>query len=462
MTHRTKPLLFAVIAATSLAVPVAAHGEIITGPVTVRLELLADLGSSNAPNTLTHAGDATNRLFIVGQAGRIRLIKNGSLVTEPFLDIPAAGGSGFTLSTGGERGLLGLAFHPNFAQPGGTPGSGKFYTYTSETGRDASSDPITPDFSHPELPNVANHHSVVREWTVDPANPDQVDATTPSRVVMRINQPQGNHNGGALAFGHDHNLYIALGDGGGSNDQFGGINNNADGHTNTTGNSQDTSNVLGSILRVDPLGDTSANGQYAVPGDNPFVGKAGVDEIYAYGLRNPFRISFDRLTGELYAGDVGQGAREEVDRIVNGGNYGWVNFEGTRVNRTGGPDFEDTVAPIAEYNRSEGISVIGGFVYRGSAIPQLQGKYVFGDYQGPANVGRLFYLDLPTGDIRELQLDAASLSVNARLHGFGEDFHGELYVLLSNGDVLAIVPEPAAMSLLTLGALAMIRRPRRG
>ena len=431
-------------------------GLIPTGSVTVKLEKVATVntGQTGAPHYLTHAGDGSGRMFVVGQAGQILLIKDGQLQQTPFLDIPnLPPTTEIPFTNGGERGLLGLAFHPDFAASADTPGSGKLYTYTSERGTDDMGAAFTPDFNHPELGLVASHHTVIREWTVSSTSPDQIDTSVVSRELMRINQPQGNHNGGAIAFDADGLLHIALGDGGGSNDNLNGVNNPSDGHTNGIGNSQDLSNVYGSILRIDPVnqtGDTSANGQYSVPTSNPFVDNpSAVDEIFAYGLRNPFRISFDRDTGDLYAGDVGQSSVEEVDLIEPGGNHGWVFWEGTRLNRNGGPAFEDTVGPIGEYdNPEDGRSVIGGFVYRGSQVPELFDKYVFGDLGPNFVVGRLFYMDLPPnpgdpyGPIQEFMLDPSGESITSLLHGIGEDEDGELYALFRNGDVVRFAPGP--------------------
>ena len=399
------------------------------------------------PNSLGHAGDGTGRLFVSDQDGILHLLEGDELAMDPFLDV---GALGIPIATSGERGLLGFAFHPNFAEPSATPGSGLLYTYTSEARAG------TADFSHPELDagNRGNHHTVIREWTVSATDPSRVDTSVPSRVLMRINQPQGNHNGGDLAFGQDGNLYISLGDGGGSNDASGGAQSPTDGHTNTLGNSQDLSNIYGTILRIDPLG-TNAGG-YGVPGDNPFVGSSALDEIYAYGLRNPFRISFDRETGDLYAGDVGQGAREEIDEILPGLNYGWVFREGSRVNRQGGP--ADTEPPVGEYTRTgDNRAVIGGFVYRGSEIVGLTGKYVFGDLG--ASLGKLYYLDLETGEIREFQLTPGSAAVPGRLNGLGEDASGELYYLFGSGEVMRlIVPEPSSVLLVALGLAGLALR----
>ena len=218
-----------------------------------------------------------------------------------------------------------MAFHPGFDDPT-SPGFRTLYTYNSE----ATSRPA--DFSTIPTGSNPNHQSVISEWKVSATNPNQVDVSS-RREVMRIDQPQANHNGGALAFSPvDGQLYISLGDGGGANDAKGRPNDI--GHTRPQGNGQDTTNVLGDILRINPLatgaGNLSANGQYRIPTDNPYVGAdPGVDEIFASGLRNPFRMSFDALTGDLIVGDVGQNALEEVNIVTKGGNYGWNLKEGS-------------------------------------------------------------------------------------------------------------------------------------
>jgi hypothetical protein len=329
-----------------------------------------------------------------------------------------------------ERGLLGIAFHPDYAT------NGLLYTYTSEP---VSS---TADFSTMPTGTVANHQTVITEWQVpSPLDASSVVDPASARELLRIDQPQFNHNGGALNFGPDGNLYISLGDGGGRDDE--GVGHSVD------GNAQDATNVLGAILRIDPLGSDSANGQYGIPTDNPFVSDpAAADEIFAYGFRNPFRFSFDSDTGALYAGDVGQDDIEEVDIVTAGGNYGWNLKEGSFCFDPNGadPGFAfpcvvdplGLIDPIAEYDtadslleNTEGRAVIGGFVYRGSGLPELLGKYVFGDFSrftetGVNNDGRLFYLD--GTDIFEFDLfgqDALGLA----LLGFGQDANGELYVL---------------------------------
>ncbi len=281
--------------------------------------------------------------------------------------------------------------------------------------------------------------SVIAEWEVNSVDPNIIDVST-RREIMRIDQPQFNHNGGMLAFGPDRYLYISLGDGGSANDS-------GDGH-GTSGNGQDVNTVHGSILRIDPLDPAvtagssdpcGANGNYRIPTDNPFVGVCGIDEIYAYGFRNPWRFSFDTVTGKLVVGDVGQNKIEEIDIVEAGGNYGWNLKEGTfRFDPNTGTvnnNFKGLPAgladPVAQYDHGEGISVTGGFIYRGSAIPELFGKYVFGDFSTgfvPAD-GRLFYADLDTGLIQEFIIGVDDRSLDLYLKGFGQDENGELYVL---------------------------------
>jgi len=292
-----------------------------------------------------------------------------------------------------------------------------------------------------------------------------------TRVVVRIDKPQFNHNAGGLNFGPDGMLYVSLGDGGGADDEDGipFVAGPTVGH-GPTGNGQNPGTILGKILRLDTAGNTSANGQYGIPVDNPFVGQMGfLGEIYAYGFRNPFRFSFDRLTGDLWVGDVGQNKVEEVDVVVAGGNYGWRLKEGRFYFDSNGPTADGFVTnmnpgvppglidPVAQYDHDEGIALIGGFVYRGSALPQLQGHYVFGELaRSFSSDGRLFYLrrkDI-VRDGRTVRSSPAEFRLEGQpalglfLLGFGEDASGEIYVLASStgvpsggtGVVLKMVP----------------------
>ncbi len=428
-----------------LAVPASAeHDDPIPTPippsnVAVDLEVVAD--GFTTPLLGVDAPGHNHQLYVVDQVGTITAIRTGGNRSipdsVPFLDV-GVGGEDLLVPLGAfgpgsfdERGLLGLAFHPRYRN------NGLVYTYTSE--------PLgpTPDFTtladgEPRAGNASL--SVIREWRVDrPNRTDSVVDPTSSRVLLRIEQPQFNHNGGDIVFGRDGHLYIALGDGGGADDQGPG---HADG-----GNGQDLSdgNVLGKILRIDPSGSNSANGQYGIPASNPFVGQTGADEIYAYGFRNPFRISFDQRTNRLYAADVGQNDIEEVNRVVAGGNYGWPVKEGTFLfdDAGDGPGFTTVdspgvpaglIDPIAQYDHDEGVSVTGGFVYRGSSIRKLRGDYVFGDLTrgfagGPQ--GRLFTIDRRSGDLSELL--PASGPVGLFITGFGQDTRGEVYVMGQQG-----------------------------
>ena len=417
-------------------------GPIPTGDVEIGLEIVAD--GLTAPNALMVAPGDTARLFAVDQPGQVWIIRDGAVLPEPFLDVSdrlvdlGIFGTGDPFSDFDERGLLGLAFHPNY-NTAGAAGFGRLYTYYSV--------PVDgpADFTTAEPPPAGrefNHQSVIVEWQVDAANPDRVDPAS-AREIMRVDQPQFNHNAGEVRFGPDGMLYIALGDGGGADDEdgipsFGGL---TFGH-GPGGNGQNLDTVHGSLLRIDPLGltgATSANGEYSIPGDNPFVGADGIDEIWAYGFRNPFRFSFDD-TGRLIVGDVGQNDVEEVVIVEAGDNHGWRLKEGTFRfvpngmsrgfvidNLDGLPP--DLVDPVLQYDHDEGLSAIAGFIYTGAALPALAGEFVFGDFSTAFSdpFGRLFYGDLDTGEIHEFPASAAGLDLFIK--GFGQDHDGEVYVL---------------------------------
>lgn len=410
---------------------------ILKGDITVELEVVAS--GLTAPVYLTHAGDGTDRLFVVDQPGTIWVIENGRLLETPFLDVvdrvymPGFFGS-LDVNDFDERGLLGLAFHSGFGDPESL-GYQKIYTYMSETA-DMPADFTTEPLSAGAL---FDHQGVLAEWTVDVLKPNVIDRNT-RREIIRIDEPQFNHNGGMLGFGRDGYLYISVGDGGAADDV-------ADGH-GATGNGQNKNTVHGSILRIDPLDPVltsdsldavSANGFYRVPADNPFVGKGGVDEIFAYGFRNPWRFSFHPSTGTLIVADVGQNMIEEIDLVRAGGNYGWNLKEGTfRFDSVEGTVSDDLtslprglVDPVGQYDHDEGISITGGYVYHGSAIPELTGKYVFGDFSSSffAADGRLLYADLGTGLIREFKIGVNDRELGLYVKAFGQDAAGELYLL---------------------------------
>jgi glucose/arabinose dehydrogenase len=446
---------------TVVAAPTPILPRIGKGPV--RIELQTVVTGVTSPLQLLSANDGTTRLFLVEQTGKIRILNNGSLGATPFLDVSSRLVS--LNANYDERGLLSMTFHPGFSDPS-SPGYRKIYTYTSEPVNGAA------DFTVP-ITGAFNHQSVIAEWQVSAGNADVIDPAT-RREVMRIDEPQSNHNGCTLAFRpSDHYLYISLGDGGAANDSGAG-------HNPTTGNGQDLTTVLGKILRIDPLAPAltssskdpvSANGKYRVPISNPFVATTQpanrVAEIYALGLRNVFRYSFDPPSDKLVAGDVGQDHVEEIDLVEAAKNYGWNRKEGTflfnssngNVSLDPSPDPALT-DPLAEYSHDDGIAVIGGFVYRGSAVLALPGKYVFGDLAGPGTVsGRLFYLDdLNSGTIKEFRIGNDERSLGLLLKGFGQDANGEIYVLGdtnigptgTTGRILKIIPAPASPAFVNL------------
>ena len=367
----------------------------------VKLQLITDQLSH--PTAFAVTKKSPTLLFVAEQEGRIRVIENGKLVAAPFLDI-----SKEVLKKEGydERGLLGLAFHPDYAT------NGKFYVYCSV--------PV----ENP-VKNVRDHQSEVREYVVSKSSPKLADATQ-MRKVLVFDEPESNHNGGDLKFGADGFLYISAGDGGGANDKHG-----------TIGNAQNSTNLLGKILRID-VNKTP----YAIPADNPFIKTPDAKpEIYAYGLRNPWRFSFDSKTNQLFAGDVGQNKYEEVDIITKGGNYGWRPVEGLHDFKADDPKPVNPIAPITEYPHSEGISITGGFVYRGKAIPSLTGKYIFGDMMGSI-------WNLTPGADNKWTRNTMSISKEAgqwHVYSFGQDLSGEIYVLSvlldsSKGALFKLVP----------------------
>ena len=289
-----------------------------------------------------------------------------------------------------------------------------------------------------------NCQSVIAEWHVpDPTNPNSVVDVNSRRELIRVDKPQFNHNGGAMSFGPDGLLYITFGDGGGADDRDGQdfIGSPIIGH-GCGGNGQNKDAILGKMIRIDPLGNNSANGMYGIPPGNPFVGLAGLDEIFAYGLRNPWRFSFDSLTGTLYCADVGQNDVEEIDTIASGGNYGWRQKEGTFFFVFNGDQSgyvtdvpldvpAGMTGPIAQYDHDEGSAIVGGFVYRATGVSQLAGKYVCGDFARTfSNDGRLFYLDAGNQLKEFTYLRGAALGLS--LLGFGQDAAGQVYVM-ANG-----------------------------
>ena len=283
-----------------------------------------------------------NRFFVVEQRGTIRIIENGALLAGNFLDIQS-----LTNFDNIEQGLFGLAFHPNYST------NRLFYV----------------NYTRPRNGDPNNlQETVIAEFQTLAGNPNQADPAS-ERILLTVPQPFTNHKGGQLAFGPDHFLYIGLGDGGSEGDPL--------------NNGQNVNVLLGKILRIGVDPPFSPGLQYAIPPDNPFTGGAGSSEIWAYGLRNPWRFSFERGGTRLFAGDVGQDSWEEIDLITKGGNFGWNVMEGNHCfNPSSGCDMSGKVFPIAEYGHGEGIAVIGGYVYKGTAIPGLANLYIFGDLTG--------------------------------------------------------------------------------
>jgi len=383
------------------------------GAVTIRLDKI--VGGLESPLLLTNAHDGSNRLFVVQKAGKILIIKNGQLLPTPFLDLSSKMIK--VSSVYDERGLLGLAFHPNYTQ------NGRFYVY----------------YCAPPATQGVDHENVVAEYQVNPLNPDTANPTS-EYVILSIDAPQANHVGGQLAFGPDGMLYIGVGDGGGEGDQHGLI-----------GNGQNKSVLLAKILRIDVDHGTP----YAIPLDNPFASGGGAPEIYAYGFRNPYRFSFDNVTGRLFAADVGQDKWEEIDIVENGQNYGWRIMEG---NHLYDPALAETLhinissfaPPIYDYSHYIGHAIIGGYVYRGAQSPMLQGKYIFADWSDTNFLGRgkIFYLqETSPNNWTKLEFKLQpDKPLNLYIQAIGQDEAGELYLLTNHntglsksGDVWHIV-----------------------
>lgn len=381
----------------------------VTPAADLQLRLDPVVTSLSGALAISHAADGSGRLFVAEQGGRIKIVRDGSVLATPFLNLSSK------IVTGGERGLLGLAFHPDYAA-GGAQGEGKFYVYYSA--------PATAG---------GDHDSVVAEYQVSAGDANLAQIAS-ERVLLRFTQPFSNHNGGDLHFGPDDGLlYISTGDGGGAGDPG--------------DNAQNRANLLGNILRIDVDGTDGPNGQYSIHASNPFVGQAGVrEEIWAYGFRNPFRMSFDDGPGgaaspdRLFVGDVGQNNWEEVDLVTAGGNYGWRYREGLHP-FTGTPPADLVLLdPIAEYaNPSVGISVIGGQVYRGREFPELREKYLFGDLNG-----RLMALEQSGGSWGLTQLSVLGGNpIGQNIRAFGTDEAGELYLVTGSSllEVTSLTPQ---------------------
>lgn len=344
--------------------------------------------SFDRPVDLQHTGDNSNRIFVVEQRGEIHVFTNDANTADKklFLDIKSR-----VDDSGNEEGLLGLAFHPDYETNG--------YFYVNYTA------------SNPNRTVIARFNVSGDGNKADPAS---------HQVILEFRQPYSNHNGGQLSFGPDGYLYIATGDGGSGGDP--------------QGNGQNRASLLGKILRIDI--DHSSDGKpYAIPADNPFVGSSEFrKEIYAYGLRNPWRFSFDVPTKTLWAGDVGQNSYEEIDIIEKGGNYGWNIMEGMHCYEpSSGCKTAGLKLPVWEYGRSEGVSVTGGFVYRGPTLSGLKGKYIYADY----GTGNIWALDPST---RGRTTNTKLVSTDQHISSFGVDEKNELFLCSFDGKIYRLQP----------------------
>jgi glucose/arabinose dehydrogenase len=357
-----------------------------SGPLV--LTLTPVLSGLNSPVDLQNAADGSGRLFVVEQQGQIRIVSNNSLVPTPFLDITSL------VDFGGEKGLLGLAFHPAYSQ------NRRFFV---------NYDRVVS----------GQMQTVIAEFQTSASNPNQADPNS-QRILFTVNQPFPNHKGGQLAFGPDGFLYIGLGDGGSAGDPL--------------GNAQNRQVLLGKMLRID-VDHTSPGLQYAIPSDNPFLNGVDRGEVWAYGLRNPWRFSFDVPSGRLFVADVGQDKFEEIDILQKGGNFGWNIMEGLHCFKpSSGCNMTGLILPITEYDHSQGDAVIGGYVYRGPAIPRLSGTYLFSDFES----GTIWGLtENSTGQWTRSQLIAGGRNISS----FGRDEAGELYVLDYSGSLLRITAQ---------------------
>ena len=354
--------------------PTALPTALSTFPDPAGYEWTPVISDLEAPVDIQNAGDGSGRLFIIEKRGRIRILQNNQILPTPFLDI-----QGEVDSQHSEQGLLGLAFHPDFAQ------SGLFFVNYTDL----------------------NGNTVVARFHVPPGTPNYADPSS-EEDLLHVDQPYVNHNGGGLAFGPDGYLYIGLGDGGSGGDPH--------------GNGQNLQTMLGKVLRI----DVDHGEKYSIPADNPFSLAGGLPEIWAYGLRNPWRFSFDHLTGDMFIADVGQDAWEELDFVaagIPGGiNFGWNYYEGLHSYKGQAPADVPFTWPIAEYSHADGCSITGGSVYRGVELPEWRGVYFYGDYCS----GNIWGLIRPGEEDQQVKI---LFTTAAQITTFGLDEAGEIYLI---------------------------------
>ena len=378
--------LISVLLFAATILPVAAQTPASSfDPSTLAISFTSIASGLNQPVDLVDPDDGTGRMFIVQQSGQILILKDGEVNPTPFLDISGQ------ITTGTEQGLLSVAFHPQFKS------NGLFYIdYTDTSG-----------------------NTQIEEWKVSADNPDVADPSS-ARTLLSVDQPFPNHNGGLLLFGPDGYLYIGLGDGGSQGDP--------------NGNGQNLGVLLGKILRID-VDSTDGDLPYAIPSDNPFASSDGArSEIWAYGLRNPWRFSFDRETGDLYIGDVGQNEYEEADFApagVGGLNFGWNTMEGNSCYLQADCDQTGIMPPFFVYTHSsgDGCAITGGYIYRGTQIDSLTGAYLAGDYC----TGLLWAINPQTGSV------STPIQTGLQISSFAQDADGNLYVIDYSGAIYQIV-----------------------
>jgi glucose/arabinose dehydrogenase len=381
-------LIVAQMVSTALPRAALAQERDAFDPASFSIDLQPVVNGLERPVYVTAAPDGTTRMFVVEQPGQIRLIVDGEVLATPFLDMTP-----LVESSGSEQGLLSIAFPPYFAE------SGLFYVYYTARSGEGVGD------------------NTIARYRVSADDPNRADPES-GEILIAVPDSRRNHNGGHLLFGPDGYLYAGLGDGGSGGDP--------------DGNGQNPATFLGSLLRIDPLPD----GGYAIPGDNPFANSDdGTPEVWAWGLRNPWRFSFDRETGDLYIADVGQNAIEEIDFLPAGSpggtNFGWSVMEGTTCYQETSCDTSGLTLPVAEYTHEFGCSVTGGYVYRGALEPKLEGVYLFGDFCSGLvwGMGR---------DASGSWVVSDPVETGLRISSFGEDAEGELYLVAISGEIFRI------------------------